>query len=241
MLRARAEWPGGQTQGAPLNKSKTARVAGFVAALGASATLVGFAANGTGAYFTDSAPGNLTGSTGHLRLNADSDTNLNFSNLVPGEYQSQQVKYHTDSSTNEDVWLYFPDGQAYGLFTGAKGGEVAGGGLGRYGHLEVDNSNGDALFSSYNLQDVQDGVSGCADANGHGSGPQATSVSDTPPYCGVPHYMLLESNVPSGSYGSVTLKFGVTGRWTSQNAAVANVPFQLVATQHGIRPDAGNF
>ena len=44
----------GATWGYLMRKSRAVRVAGFVGALGASAALVGFAASGTGAYFTDS-------------------------------------------------------------------------------------------------------------------------------------------------------------------------------------------
>ena len=60
----------------------------------------------------------------------------------------------------------------------------------------------------------------------------------------MPHYIKIESNVPSGSDRQMTLTFGVTGRQTQQgqDAPPADaVPFQVVATQHGIRPDAENF
>jgi hypothetical protein len=226
-------------------KNKTARIAAFVGAIGASAALIGTAATTTGAYFTDSENGTIAGKTGSLVVDKRSDYSLNFNDLVPGEYQDKDVKYATAGSTNEDIWLKFPAGPEYGAFTGAANGSdgFPSGGMGRYGHFAVKNNAGNTLFSSYNLTNVSQGTSGCADNEGHGFGPASTSASDTPPNCGVPRYILVESNVPSGTDAKLTLTFGVTGRATGQNAnqPAAAVPFQVVATQHGVRPDASNF
>jgi hypothetical protein len=52
-----------------MRKSRAVRVAGFVGALGASAALVGFAATGTGAYFSDSHTGAINASTGSVKVN----------------------------------------------------------------------------------------------------------------------------------------------------------------------------
>ncbi|HET7386940.1 MAG TPA: hypothetical protein VFJ19_09795 [Nocardioidaceae bacterium] len=231
-----------------MNKSKAARVAGFVGALGASASLVGYAATSTGAYFTDSEPGSLSGQTGNLQINAQ-HTNLKFSDLVPGDYVDKTITYRTNSSTPEDIWLYFPETTAYEAFTGAKGNSrYSSGGMGRYGHFAVANSGSQTVFSSYNLQNASDDYtsdtySGCANADGRGFGPKATSEADTPALCGVPHYILIDSNVASGTSGHLTITFGVTGRQTEQNQAAPplSVPFDVVATQHGHRPDDPNF
>jgi hypothetical protein len=225
-------------------KNKTARVTAFVGTLGASAALIGMAATTTGAYFTDTESGSITAKTGHLQIDKRSDYALNFNDMVPGQYQSRDVHYRTDSSTNEDIWLKFPDGVAYAQFTGEKNGpNWADGGLGRFGHFEVKNNAGGTLFSSWNLQNESAGVSGCANANGHGSNQAPTSREDTPAHCGVPRYMLVESDVPSGTEQKLTLVFGVTGRATGQNTfqPPSTVPFEVVATQHGVRPDASNY
>lgn len=227
-----------------MGKTKAIRIAGFVGAVCASAALIGGTAASTGAYFTDSHPGSITAQTGHLNVNVaggDSALALNFSNLVPGEYQTKKIGYSTSSSTNEDLWLVFPTNQGYLAFTGDKDNpNYTPGGLGRYGHFAVAN-NGSARFSSYNLALPPAGVANCTDANGNGFGPQATGVSDTPPYCGVPQAIKLADNLPSGTSGEVEVTFGVTGRWTGQNLPVVNLGYQLVATQHGVRPDAPNF
>ncbi len=230
-----------------MSRTKAIRVAGFVGALCASAALIGGTAATTGAYFTDSHDGSITASSGHLRLDVSADQlQLSFTDLAPGEYQTKTIGYSTDSTTNEDVWLVFTPGTAYGQFTGAKGDAAyPDGGLGRFGHFAVAD-NGTTRFTSYNLANAPAGVTGQScpvDANGNGgSNQQPTSPTDTPPYCGVPLAIKLADNLPGGTTGqTVQVTFGVTGRWTAQDSPVTSVPFKLVATQHGVRPDASNF
>ena len=231
-----------------MKKTKTARVAAFIASIGASAALIGAAAHTTGAYFTDSQPGSITAQAGHLKINAIGSYDLSFANLVPGEDTPKTISYSTDTNTPEDVWLYFPSGTPYGQFTGGGAGDnwganYADGGIGRFGHFQVNDNDGNLLFNSYNVKNAADGSSGCADTNGHGSVRQATSESDSQMgYCGLPHYMLIQSNVPDGATRHFTMTFGLTGRQTQQGQVDANgLPFKVVATQHGVRPDAGNF
>jgi hypothetical protein len=201
-----------------MTKNKTARIAAFVGGLGVSAALIGAAATTTGAYFTDSETGSIAGTTGHLSVDKNTDYGLNFNNLVPGEYKTLPVGYHTAGDTNEDIWLKFPAGTPYGQFTGTKGPGTSDpgvdgfhdGGMGRFGHFAVANSGG-TVFSSCNLQNQPDGTSGCADGDGHGSNRPANSETDTDMgYCGVPHFIKLESDVPSGSDKQFTVTFGVT-------------------------------
>jgi hypothetical protein len=141
----------------------------------------------------------------------------------------------------------------YSEFTGAKGEfGYTDGGLGRYGHVQIGATTGsyDRAFVSYNLANdpaLHDPVSGgnlsaCYDANGRGGSTQKpTSPTDTPPYCGVPKAILVASNLSSGASGSVDITFGLTGKATAQQTSVFGVDFQIVATQHGVRPDAPNF
>lgn len=227
-----------------MNKGKIARLAGFVGALGISAALVAMASSSTGAYFTDTADGTVTAGSGHLTL-SHGVTDLNFSNLVPGQYPTQKIAYSVDSNVNVDVWLTFDDNTGYCQLTGSKDNDkCSDGGLGRYGHFAVANNN-DTKFTSYNLANPDQGITGQScnvNANGNGgSNQKPTSETDTPPYCGVPMAIKLASNLGSGTSGEVEVTFGVTGKWTAQNTAVANVGYHLVATQAGVRPDAKNF
>jgi hypothetical protein len=228
-----------------VNKISMMKVGGFIGTLAAGAALVGSAVTGTGAWFSDSHNGNISAGTGRLHLNT-TDTNLTFDNLVPGEYKTRNIDFNLDgsSSTNADVWLTFdPNDTGYLKFTGAKGIPAwTDGGLGRYGHFAVSVNGGAPVFQSYNLQNGPASGSCGVDANGNGgSTQQATSPTDTPPYCGVPTAIRLASNVAPGQAATINLTFGPTGKWTAQNAPFANVPFHVVATQVGVRPDAANF
>jgi len=256
-------------KGDTLNTSPMVRLAGFVAAVGATALLIGAASGTTGAYFTDSHNGTMQGTSGHLKLNLSdsSQLSMNFTDLIPGQDQTKHVVFTTDSSSTvtEDVWVVFPTSDpnnpttdaalklAYAQFTGAKG-EFgwAGGGLGRFGHVQIGATTGsyDRAFVSYNLANdpaLSDPVSGgnlsaCYDGNGRGgSTQQATSPSDAPPYCGVPKAILVAANLSSGASGTVDITFGITGRWTGQMLPVLGVDYMIVATQHGVSPRALNF
>jgi hypothetical protein len=230
-----------------MQKAKAIRLAGFVGALGASAVLVGAAVQGTGAYFSDSHDGTITGSSGHLTVSTSSTT-LDYSGLIPDEDQSKTITYTPDGgSPNEDVWMTFDaTSQAYGKFTGTNHVNYGGyteGGLGGYGHFKIVSNQGFS-FESYNMQVAASG--GCyIDANGDGgSSARATGPdngSQAAPECGVPGAILIGHNISAGVQGSAVVTFGLTGKATGQNIPWANVPFKIVATQVGIRPDAANF
>ena len=226
-----------------MSKNSMIKVVGFVGTLAAGAALVGSAVTGTGAYFTSSKDGNLAASKGHLTLNT-TDPYLNFTDLMPGEDQTKNVDFNVDVTGKSDVWLVFDTNtEAYARFSGTKGNPLyADGGLGRFGHFKVAVNGGGALFESWNLQMAPAGTANCTDANGHGSNSPATSEGDTPSYCGVPAAMKLASNLSSREGRVLNMTFGITGRSRGQlPAAVANVPFKLVATQVGVRPDALNY
>ncbi|MGH9060525.1 MAG: hypothetical protein ACRDZY_13575, partial [Acidimicrobiales bacterium] len=77
-----------------MSKARVARVTGFVGALAASATLVGLAATGTGAYFSDTHNGEIDASTGNVSVGiTTADGKLSFTNLLPGNYQTQTIHY----------------------------------------------------------------------------------------------------------------------------------------------------
>lgn len=220
------------------------KLGGFVGTAGLTAALVGFAVSGTGAYFTDSADGTFSANSGHLTLST-TETALSFADLVPGTDKTMDVTYHVDTTGPADVWLVFdPSTAGYQGFSGPKDPNalVPDGGLGRYGHFAVSVGSGGPLFQSYNLASGTSGASCPVNANGHGGSAQkATSPTDTPPYCAVPTAIKLSSNLTTGQGGTVHLTFGLTGRQTQQNQVEWTVPYKIVATQAGVRPDAQNF
>jgi hypothetical protein len=244
-----------------MNKGKIARLVGFAGALGVSAVLITTAVSSTGAYFTASQSGNLAGTSGHLEISS-TGTGINFTGLNPGEDKTNSITYTVTSSstTNADVWLVFDTtSDAYGKFTGAKNvayGAYTEGGLGSYGHFKVSSDQGYG-FESYNLQlfnaaaatspftSTNDQGSCTINANGTGGGTGkavgTNSGSQTAPLCGVPAAIQLGSNIAPGAGGSTAVTFGLTGKATGQDTVWANVPFKIVATQPGVRPDASNF
>jgi hypothetical protein len=230
-----------------VSKIKMIKIGGFIATMAAGAAMIGAAATGTGAYFTDSKTGGLVASTGHLTLNT-TDANLRFDDLVPGEDKTKTIDYNVDATGKSDVWLVFnPTDVGYLAWTGASDNPLfPAGGLGRYGHFVVANG-GSTLFQSRNLKLDPAGPGTAASCSVDpltgrgGSDVGSTSPTDTPPYCGVPTAIKIASNLSSGEGGVLNMTFGVSGRWTAQHSPVASVPFKVVATQAGVRPDAANF
>src|SRR5471030_283177 len=60
--------PGRFTGKGTMIKSTTGKLVGFIGTVAVSAALVGFAATGTGAYFSDSRSGAVTGATGSIKV-----------------------------------------------------------------------------------------------------------------------------------------------------------------------------
>jgi hypothetical protein len=240
------------SQGETVKKSKAIRLAGFAAALCASGALIGTSISGTGAYFTDAKSGSINASTGAIKVDiSPADGNLSFNNLLPGNYQTNTVTYgaHPVGGT-EDIWLVFPTGPAGGTnpseaFTGNPS-DSAGGGLGRFGHFALASSGG-ANFTSYNLNNpgtgTHTGTLCSRDDNGWGgSNAQPTTPTDTTTaaFCAPSNAILLQSNMANGDTGTVDMTFGFTPLLKNQSQYASSTPivsYQIVATQHGIRPD----
>lgn len=105
------------------------RLPRFLALLGTTAvtaSLIGVAVVGTGAYFTDSKPGAITGDLGTVKVAISGET-ITFANLLPGEDQTATVNVVNTGTGNEDMWLVFDNTNlawsavnnlgAYGIFT----------------------------------------------------------------------------------------------------------------------------
>ncbi|MGN6611266.1 MAG: hypothetical protein ACTHLJ_05780 [Angustibacter sp.] len=229
-----------------MSKKNVFKVAGFIGTLGAGAALVATAATGTGAWFTDSADGGFTATAGHLRLSTG-ETTLHYSDLWPGTNQTKDISYSVDASGPTDVWFVLDDSTAQnaakvGAFTGASGDSAyPNGGLGAYGHFEIWN-NSSRKFVSSNLARGPQSQSCVTDANGNGGSTAAPhNASERVAYCGVPTAVKVADNLTSGQGGTLKLVFGLTGKASGQNIQWADVPFKVVATQHGVRPGQASF
>ena len=210
-------------KGDTVNKSTTIRIAGFVGSLGATAALVGAAASGTGAYFTDAKPGNISGTMGSIRITAydgggTSATDIAFTDMLPGEGQVKTVRYQNTGKNTEDVWLVFNQADLGDFNSHTDTGKVND--MGHFGEIHVS-SNGTEVFGSKNLND------------------DATSCPPAGTDCNpLPAKIKLADGVTPGTVGGFAFSFtpgANTGNW-GQEATRLNLGYQLVATQHGIAP-----
>jgi hypothetical protein len=216
-----------------MRKSKVARIAGFTVALGATASLVGFAATGTGAYFSDSSPGTISGSVGSIQVsvsggNGSSSTDFHFDRLLPGTPQSAVIKYTNTGNSPEDVFLTFPNATALSALNN----------LGTFGSVQVNNASGEDVFDSTNLND-----------NSNTCGPFSHSGCNP-----LPNQLKVDSNLAPGQTDTATFEFGyasklklqfptfntypVPGQFTtiSTDGTGDGLPFAIVATQVGQTP-----
>jgi len=223
---------------------KSLRLGGFLGAVGLTAVLAGVAVSGTGAYFSDTEVGGLSATAGHVNLSV-SNPNIAFSGLMPGvDPAAQSIDYSLDVSGKSDVWLTFePTSINYLAFTGANRNPLyPTGGLGRYGHFKLATAEAGVLFESYNLTHVPADEPNSVPCGPQGSAEQITSPTDTVPYCGVPAAIKIASGLSNGGHGTIQVTFGLTGLTSSlQDVQWANVPFEIVATQAGVLPNALDF
>ena len=228
-----------------MKKRTLAKLGGFAIAAATTAALVGFAANGTGAYFTASSDGNANVSTGAVTVHTTDITALNFNGLLPGVYGTQSFQYNTNGGTGlEDVYLEIPANN-YLQHIPTSGSFP----LGRYGHFAA--SGPDGSFSSFNLAaapglpSTPNPTDCVVDQYGRGGNQTtaATSLADfSNGFCPVPQFILLGYGVASGDpNATASITFGFTGLLTApQSTTMAPIPFKVVATQHGILPNDPN-
>jgi hypothetical protein len=199
-----------------VSKSSILRIGGFIGSAGVTAALVGAAVSGTGAYFSDTEQGSITGTMGSIQLQSG-DTQISFTKMLPGAAQSDTVTYRNNGANAQDVWVVF-DEEALGDGSGTKGLNS----LGTYGEVHVA-SNGTEIFGSKNLNDR---ASTCPPGEGD-------------PACNpLPHMLKLVGDLQPGATGAMQFSFTPGAKFKNvQGAPILNLPYQLVATQPGIAPD----
>ena len=216
---------------------KTAALVASVALLGGTALI---ASGATGAYFSDSKPGTISGTVGNVHVSVNGGngallSDLHFTNLLPGEAQTVNLNYKNTGSSAEDIYIVFPNATALSALNN----------LGTFGEAHLS-ANGTPLFDSANLKDSS---SSCGAFSPSGCWPLAKQY-------------LLVSNLGAGYTGNLAFSFNyasklkgqapeyaaaapwnsypVTGQTTINSgdtpATGAGLPYQIVATQHGITP-----
>jgi hypothetical protein len=178
-----------------MRKSKIARIAGFTVALGATASLVGFAASGTGAYFSDSAGGHITGTVGSIHVSViggsgATNSDFAFDRLLPGTPQTITISYTNTGNSPEDVFVTFPNATALSALND----------LGTYGSVQVNNAQGQDVFDSTNLND-----------NSTSCGPFSHSGCNP-----LPNQLKVDSGLAPGGSDIATFSFGYPSKLHSQ-------------------------
>jgi hypothetical protein len=211
-------------------KIKGAAIVTSVVLLGGTAWL---AAGATGAYFSDTHGGTISGTVGSVKVtpyggSGAAQTDLSFTNLLPGVAQTVTESYQNTGANAEDVYIVFNNATALSALNN----------LGTYGEVHLS-ANGTPLFDSANLNDR---VSTCGPLSPSGCWPLAKQY-------------LLVSNLPAGAAGNVSFSFNYASKLTGNGPAAWNtypvagqattnpsdlsgsgLPYQIVATQHGVTP-----
>ena len=215
-------------------KSRGARVGAFIATMGASAALIGVSVHATGAYFSDTRSGTITGTIGSIEVDTSGGggqdgLDFNFDNMLPGEPQTAHGSYKNTGANNQDVYIVFYNADALHAIND----------LGRFGELHIT-SNNTEIFASRNLND-------------HPSCPPGASDATHPPCAALPQELKLAENVAPGGTGQFTFTFDYTSRLKADAAEGrpfncyplggcnnAGLPYKIVATQHGVDPYDSN-
>jgi len=172
-------------------KTKVALLVGSLVAAGGMAAV---ASGATGAYFSDTHSGTLTGTIGTIKVtpsggndNSGSTSNLDFqfANMLPGDPQTATIGFQNTGANNEDVWIVFNNATALSALNN----------LGTYGevHLVADGTH---LFDSANLNDRS-----------------ATCGAFSPSGCWpLLNEYKVASNVAPGGTGNVAFTFNYAGK-----------------------------
>jgi hypothetical protein len=204
-----------------------------VALLGGATWL---AAGTTGAYFSDTHNGTISGTVGSIKVtpyggSGAESADLAFDNLLPGASQTVTVNYQNTGRNTEDVYIVFNNPTALSALNS----------LGTYGEVHLS-ANGNPLFDSANLNDRS---STCGPFAPSGCWPLKSSY-------------LVKAGAAPGSTGSVSFSFAYASKLSTQGAGSAvppwntypvagqvttvagvsgtGLPYQIVATQPGVTP-----
>ena len=221
-------------------RTRSFRLAAFLAAVGGAAALVGTAASGTGAYFTDVQGGQVNGGFGTVTVAVDGVTlppgdshsglAITWNNMLPGTDKTVTWTVKNTGTGNESIWLAF-DNSNQGWFNA--NGNTGINNLGTYGDAKI---NSPLLNKDFNNLD---------NLYPQGSGPnpgQKNACGDPVPAIA---YLPAENHVADLSPGastSFTFSFGYTACLSANvlqggPAFLTPLLYDIIATQQGVTPD----
>lgn len=215
-------------------KTRLGRFSAFIATIGVTAALVATAVQVTGAYFSDSKAGTITGTLGSIKVSTSGGSgtdnlDFNFTNMLPGVPQTANGGYQNTGTSPEDVWIVFNNAAALHALND----------LGTYGEVHVA-SNGAAIFDSANLNDNTGGTCGPLSPSGCWPLPQELKLAEN------------VGPTASGTF-AFTFNYGAKLKGAAAEGAPFNcypltdptcpsngLPYKIVATQHGVDPYNAN-
>jgi len=214
-------------------RSTRVRILALISTAAITAALIGVAVIGTGAYFTDSKPGAITGNLGTVAVDI-AGQNIDFANLLPGVDQTQTVTVHNTGTANEDMYLAFDNTNL---------GWSAVNDLGQYGIFTINGGVYDNLNNAYAQGTPGSGVMSTNSASGCYNVPR-NAINY------LPHTIFLATLSPNqvwtfnvSFHFNACLTSGAGG--TLWQAADTNFPtigpvpldFKVAAFQQGVNPN----
>ena len=204
----------------------------------AAAVVLSLTASGvTGAYFSDTKSGAITGTTGSVKVATSGGRgvdglNFAFDNLMPGEPQTVTVNYQNTGSGPQDIFLTFKDVAALHALNN----------MGSFGEVTVTDSSTGLLFHSVNLNDNRPNATGTCGA--------FVETGCWP----LPDTLRVRAGLAKNATGSVSFTFAYPTKKTGGQGLAWNIypspgataadsltsgnglPFNVVATQLGRTP-----
>lgn len=196
-------------------RSRTFFTAG---AVGVAAIALAASTSVTGAYFSDSKSGKITGTVGTIKVETTGSSgtgvdglNFNFERLMPGVAQTAVINYKNIGSEPEDVSLTFPNRSALHALNNK----------GRYAVVKIVDGNNLVLFESTNLNDGRR-----LSETGNTCGTFTPTVG---PFDGgncwpLPPKLKIADNVAPGASGQISFIFAYPVEKTDQNAVFNAYP-----------------
>lgn len=220
-----------------MSKRRFARFGAVITTLVAAGALISTMVASTGAYFTATQPGAISGNLGTVAVSI-SGQSINFADLLPGQVQTQTVNVQNTGTGNEDMYL---------VFDNANLGWSAVNDLGQYGKFVINGKTYDNLSNKYNSTT---GVPGAPIAGSFMPGD--CSTVNRVPVNYLPHVIFLGTWTP-GQTASFDVAFNIIACKTDGNggalwstvandfspALTGNLPlnFKIAAFQPGVNPN----
>ncbi len=148
----------------------------------------------SGAYFSETQPGNITGTIGSIHAAViggvgQNNSDFAFNNLLPGVPQTITIGYKNTGNNPQDVYIVFPNATALSSLNN----------LGTYGNVTLS-ANGTVLFQSSNLNDRS---ATCGSFSTSGCWPLLRSYK-------------VASNLAPGATGTVSFTFAYASKLSTQ-------------------------